>query len=205
MVDNFVTFFIAGQETTAGTLAFLFLELGRHPRILENLRNEIDNVIGKKTYITMEDLSNLEYTSCVLKEALRLYPPAVAVSRITHQDGTIGNLFVPANTVIHLSSYACGRCEKFFPDPLQYKPERFFKDSNGVYLNQIQNYTYFPFSLGPRNCIGQNFAQIEAKILIAKFLQNYEYKLSPGQCFDAAQELTLRPKDGVNCTISLRN
>jgi cholesterol 24-hydroxylase len=201
MIDDFITFFVAGQETTAGTLAFVFLELGRHPKVLEKLRQEIDDVIGVKPYLTMDDLSELKYTSCVFKEALRLYPPVPAVTRRTQKNIIKNDIFIPANTVINLSTYASGRCEKFFPEPLVFKPERFEKDSNA---SNIQNYTYYPFSLGPRNCLGQNFAQIEAKILIAKFIQNFDFTLNPTQSYAIADALTLRPKDGVKCKLTMR-
>uniref|UniRef100_A0A3Q3R6P2 Cytochrome P450, family 46, subfamily A, polypeptide 1, tandem duplicate 4 n=1 Tax=Monopterus albus TaxID=43700 RepID=A0A3Q3R6P2_MONAL len=162
MLDNFVTFFIAGQETTANQLAFCIMELARHPTILE--KQEVDDVIGMKQDISYDDLGQLIYLSQV-----------------------------------QFSSYATGRMEKFFKDPLTFDPDRFHPDAPKPY------YCYYPFSLGPRSCLGQNFAQMEAKVVMAKLLQRFDFTLAPGQTFDLLDTSTLRPKSGVVCTVSHRN
>uniref|UniRef100_A0A667YPH9 Cholesterol 24-hydroxylase n=1 Tax=Myripristis murdjan TaxID=586833 RepID=A0A667YPH9_9TELE len=154
MLDNFVTFFIAGQETTANQLAFCIMELGRHPDILEKARKEVDDVIGMKREISYDHLGKLVYLSQVLKETLRLYPIAPSTSREVHEDMVINGIHIPGGV---FSTYVMSRMGKFFKDPLMFDPDRFHPDAPKPY------YCYYPFSLGPRSCLGQNFAQVGSR------------------------------------------
>uniref|UniRef100_A0A672ZQD7 Cholesterol 24-hydroxylase-like n=1 Tax=Sphaeramia orbicularis TaxID=375764 RepID=A0A672ZQD7_9TELE len=198
MVDNFVTFFIAGQETTANQLAFCVMELGRHPEIMEKVKKEVDDVIGMKMDIRYEDLGQLTYLSQVLKETLRLYSTVPGTSRDILEDMVIDGIRIPGGFTCMLSSYVAGRMEKFFKDPLIFDPDRFHPDAPKPY------YCYYPFALGPRSCLGQNFAQMEAKVVMAKLLQRFDFTLVPGQSFDILDTATLRPKGGVLCSIRHR-
>uniref|UniRef100_A0A3B3UCG6 Cholesterol 24-hydroxylase-like n=1 Tax=Poecilia latipinna TaxID=48699 RepID=A0A3B3UCG6_9TELE len=198
MLDNFVTFFIAGQETTANQLAFCIMELARHPEILDKVTKEVDDVIGMKQEISYDDLGKLVYLSQVLKETLRIYPTAPGTSREIHGDMIIDGVHLPGGFTCMLSSYAMGRMEKFFKEPLKFDPDRFHPDAPKPY------YCYFPFALGPRSCLGKNFAQMEAKVVMAKLLQRFDFSLIPGQTFDLQDTGTLRPKSGVICTIKHR-
>uniref|UniRef100_A0A672ZQI4 Cholesterol 24-hydroxylase n=1 Tax=Sphaeramia orbicularis TaxID=375764 RepID=A0A672ZQI4_9TELE len=199
MVDNFVTFFIAGQETTANQLAFCVMELGRHPEIMEKVKKEVDDVIGMKMDIRYEDLGQLTYLSQVLKETLRLYSTVPGTSRDILEDMVIDGIRIPGGFTCMVSdSYVAGRMEKFFKDPLIFDPDRFHPDAPKPY------YCYYPFALGPRSCLGQNFAQMEAKVVMAKLLQRFDFTLVPGQSFDILDTATLRPKGGVLCSIRHR-
>uniref|UniRef100_A0A7N6F805 Cholesterol 24-hydroxylase n=1 Tax=Anabas testudineus TaxID=64144 RepID=A0A7N6F805_ANATE len=199
MLDNFVTFFIAGQETTANLLAFCIMELARHPEILEKVRKEVDDVIGMKQEISYDDLGQLTYLSQVLKETLRIYPTAPGTSRYAQEDLVVDGLNIPGGVICFFSSYVTGRLEKFFHEPLTFDPDRFHPDAPKPY------YCYYPFALGPRSCLGQNFAQMEAKVVMAKLLQRFEFTLVPGQTFDILDNGTLRPKSGVVCTVRYRD
>uniref|UniRef100_A0AAZ3R3J8 Uncharacterized protein n=1 Tax=Oncorhynchus tshawytscha TaxID=74940 RepID=A0AAZ3R3J8_ONCTS len=194
MLDNFVTLFVAGQETTANQLAFAVMELGRLPEILQ----EVDDVIGVKQEISFDDLGKLTYLSQVLKETLRLYPTAPGTSRFIPNDITINGIPIPAGVTCFFNSYVCGRLDKFFEEPLKFDPERFHPDTAKPY------YCYYPFALGPRSCLGQSFAQMEAKVVMAKLLQRFDFSLLPGQSFDILDTGTLRPKSGVVCSIRHR-
>ncbi|XP_063079355.1 cholesterol 24-hydroxylase-like [Engraulis encrasicolus] len=198
MLDNFVTFFIAGQETTANQLAFAIMELGRHPEILQRLKEEVDDVLGVKQDISNEDLGRLTYLNQVLKETLRLYPTAPGTSRWLAKDIVIDGIKVPGNCAVLFSSYVSSRLDRFFKDPLTFDPERFNVNAPKPY------YCYFPFALGPRSCLGQNFSQIEAKVAMAKLLQRFDFSLVPGQSFEILDTGTLRPESGVMCTLKLR-
>ncbi|XP_072301058.1 cholesterol 24-hydroxylase-like [Eucyclogobius newberryi] len=198
MIDNFVTFFIAGQETTANQLSFCIMELGRHPEILEKVKQEVDDVIGMKRDISYDDLGNLTYLSQVLKETLRLYSTAPGTERYLPVDVEINGLHVPAGVTAMFFSYVTSRMEKFFKNPLKFDPDRFHPDAPKPY------YCYYPFALGPRSCLGLNFAQMEAKVVMAKLLQRFDFSLVPGQSFDIKDTGTLRPKSGVLCTIQHR-
>uniref|UniRef100_A0A8C7PNA0 Cholesterol 24-hydroxylase n=1 Tax=Oncorhynchus mykiss TaxID=8022 RepID=A0A8C7PNA0_ONCMY len=198
MLDNFVTLFVAGQETTANQLAFAVMELGRLPEILANAKQEVDDVIGVKQEISFEDLGKMTYLSQVLKETLRLYPTAPGTSRFIPNDITINGIPIPAGVTCFFNSYVCGRLDKFFEEPLKFDPERFHPDTAKPY------YCYYPFALGPRSCLGQSFAQMEAKVVMAKLLQRFDFSLLPGQSFDILDTGTLRPKSGVVCSIRHR-
>ncbi|XP_044232450.1 cholesterol 24-hydroxylase-like isoform X1 [Thunnus albacares] len=199
MLDNFVTFFIAGQETTANQLAFCIMELARHPDILEKVKKEVDDVIGMKHDITYDDLGKLIYLTQVLKETLRIYPTAPGTSRDVHEDLIIDGIRIPAGFTCFLSSYVTGRMDKFFKDPLTFDPDRFHPDAPKPY------FCYYPFALGPRSCLGQNFAQMEAKVVMAKLLQRFDFTLIPGQTFGILDTATLRPDGGVVCLVKHRN
>uniref|UniRef100_A0A8C4VDE3 Cholesterol 24-hydroxylase n=1 Tax=Gopherus evgoodei TaxID=1825980 RepID=A0A8C4VDE3_9SAUR len=186
------------HETTSNQLSFTIMELGRQPEILERLHAEVDEVIGAKRDIDYEDLGKLEYLSQVLKESLRLYPPVPGTIRWTGKENVIEGVRIPGNTSLFFSTYVMGRLEKFFKDPLTFNPDRFNKDAPKPY------FTYFPFSLGPRSCIGQIFSQMEAKVVMAKLLQRFEFQLVPGQSFKILDTGTFRPKDGVVCILKPR-
>nr|ARQ84122.1 cytochrome P450 [Brachionus plicatilis] len=194
LIDQFLTFFIAGQETTANSLAFAILELGH--------------------------LANLEYTSCVFNETLRKWPPLPEFTRKTYKEIEINGIKIPENTWIMCSPYISGHNPEYFPPsqlnltdifnlyqshPEEFKPERFLKSSEFSQKNMINSYTFFPFSLGPRNCIGQNFAKIEAKIFLAKFAQNFDIHLDENQSYGLKEVITLRPKDGCRVYLTQRN
>ncbi|XP_060118766.1 cholesterol 24-hydroxylase-like [Heteronotia binoei] len=199
MLDNFVTFFFAGHETTANLLSFTIMELGRQPEIVAKLQAEVDEFVGVRRDINYEDLGSLQYLSQVLKESLRLYPPAPGTVRWTGTENVIEGVKIPANTALNFNTYVMGRMERFFKDPLIFNPDRFGKDQPKPY------YCYFPFALGPRSCIGQIFAQMEAKVIMAKLLQRFEFQLVPPQRFKVLESGTLRPFDPVVCRLNLRN
>ncbi|XP_062974116.1 cholesterol 24-hydroxylase-like [Elgaria multicarinata webbii] len=199
MLDNFVTFFFAGHETTANQLSFAVMELARQPEIVAKLQAEVDEVIGVKIDIAYEDLGKLKYLSQVLKEILRLYPPVSGTVRWTGKEKVIEGVNIPANTSIIFSTYIMGRMERYFKDPHIFNPDRFSKDQPKPY------FSYFPFSLGSRSCIGQVFAQMEAKLVLAKFLQRFEFQLVPPQSFKLLDAGTLRPLDGVVCRLKPRH
>ncbi|KAJ8045987.1 Cholesterol 24-hydroxylase [Holothuria leucospilota] len=188
MVDEFLTFFVAGQETTGNLLGFAMVQLGGHPEILKRVRDEIDAVVGDKDFIEYEDVMKMEYTLLVLKETLRLYSPAVGTVRRLAYDMTVCGHHIPAGSSVQMSHYIMARMEKFFKNPLTFDPERFLRDEDKPL------YAYFPFSLGTRSCIGQQFALIEARVILAKLYQNYDFKLDPTQSFGILDQITLKPK-----------
>ncbi|NWY71414.1 CP46A hydroxylase, partial [Erithacus rubecula] len=198
ILDNFITFFVAGHETSANQMTFTVMALGQHPEILERAQAEVDEVLGAKRDVDYEDLGKLTYLSQVLKESLRLYPPVSGTLRRLEKDSVINGIRIPGNTTVFLNTYIMGRMEKFFKDPLTFDPDRFSKDAPKPY------YCYFPFSLGPRSCIGQVFAQMEVKVVMAKLLQRFEFQLVPGQSFKLLEAGTIKPLDGVICKLKPR-
>ncbi|XP_069591485.1 cholesterol 24-hydroxylase-like isoform X2 [Ranitomeya imitator] len=199
LIDNFVTFFIAGQETTANQLSFIVMELGRYPEVLAKAQAEVDEVIGFKRDIDYEDLKKMQYLGQVLKETLRLYPTAPGTSRLSLEEIVVEGVRIPAGSNVMFNTYIMCRMEKYFKDPLHFDPDRFHPDAPRPIAN-----TYFPFSLGPRTCIGQVFSQMEAKVVMVKFLQRFDFELVEGQSFKFFDTGTLRPLDGVICRLRPR-
>ncbi|XP_068110469.1 cholesterol 24-hydroxylase-like isoform X4 [Hyperolius riggenbachi] len=198
LLDNFVTFFIAGQETTANQLSFTVIELARSPDIMKKAQAEVDEVIGSKRDIEYDDLGKLQYLSQILKESLRLYPTAPGTSRALEEEMVISGMTIPANVTVMFNSYVMQRMEEFFPDPLVFNPDRFHPDAPKPY------FSYFPFSLGPRSCIGQVFSQMEAKVVMAKLLQRFAFELVEGQSFGIYDTGSLRPMGGAMCRLRPR-
>jgi len=148
--------------------------------------------------INHEMLKLLVYSGHVLSETMRLWPPVAAVNRITNEDLFVNGKLIPKETEVSFSIYSAGRSENFFKDPLAFRPERF------VNIN-FSSYNYFPFSLGPRSCIAQSFAQAQAKLILAKIIQNFDYELDPSQSFEAIFVGNIIPKDGVRAKLRQRS
>jgi len=201
MLDDFLSFFIGGHETTASLLSFCVLELGDHPEILESVLEEVFDVLGDKQNVAFDDLAKLHQLGLVIKETLRVHPPAAGTLRTSGKGQEIGGYNIPANTAIMVSSFVSSHSPEFWTKPEEFNPYRLEDEE----LLKRSHYTSFPFSLGPRNCIGQNFAQIEAKVLLSRFLQTFKFSLVPGQSRTYRERVTIRPKDGVMCTLTKRH
>jgi cholesterol 24(S)-hydroxylase len=201
LIDDFVTFFSSGHETTSSTLSFCVLELAHSPDAVTRIRREIKEVLGTGYDVTFEDLPRLKYMDCCLKETLRLYPPAPGIIRITPEDVTLDGYEIPKGTTTSASPFVMGRHPAFWNNPGDFIPERW--ESLGD-ENPVTACIYFPFSLGPRNCIGQQFAMMESKVVLAKFLKVFTFELIPGQTKRIHERGSLQPMDGVVCKLSLR-
>ena len=166
---------------------------------------EAEDVLGSRKYVGHNDLDKLTYTSLVMKETLRLHPSVPGFTRVVDKDTELGGHFIPAGTLVNLLPYAVHHNPKYWKDPERFDPERFAVRGDESEGGRFSRYTYFPFSLGPRHCIGQTFAEFEAKVLISRFLKCFKFHLVPGQ--DLGYEdpkTTLSPKDRVLCTLTLR-
>ena len=156
-------------------------------------------MLGSRQFVEHKDLGNLQYLGQTLKEGLRLHPPISGTTRLTTKDENLGGLFIPAGTSVNISWFVLHRLSEVWSEPEKFDPDRFSPGS------QIPPSVYFPFSCGPRTCIGQTFAQFEARVLMARLLQEFELTLLPGQNEVKHEEsLTIRPKGGVLCTIKRR-
>lgn len=199
LIDDFVTFFSSGHETTSSILSFCVLELAHNQDALTRVEREIKEVLGTRNDVTYDDLPRFKYLDCCLKETLRLYPPAPGIIRITPGNVTLGGYKVPKGTTTSASSFVMGRHPAFWDNPGDFVPERWEDDDSS-----ISACIYFPFSLGPRNCIGQQFAIMESKVVLVKFLKMFTFKLLPGQTKRIHERGSLQPMDGVVCKLSLR-
>lgn len=190
--DEVTTFLGAGSETTAVTLAWTWYLLSTHPAVDRQLRAELAAVLGGRTP-TAEDLPHLPYTRMVIEEALRLYPPAWGMSRQALGDDTIGGYPIPANSLVTLSPYVTHRLAAFWENPEGFDPERFTPERSAG----RPRYAYFPFGGGPRQCIGNEFALMEAQLVVATVAQRYRLYVVPGHAVVPYPIFTLRPRHGV--------
>lgn len=196
--DEVITLFIAGHETTANAVTWTLYLLAQHPHIEERLMTELAVLNG--TQPAVRDLQQLPYLEQVLKESLRLYPPAGGATRQPIEDIELGGYLIPKGSNIAISTYAMHRDPAFFPDPERFDPERF----NAEREAQIPKHAYLPFGAGPRVCIGNVFALMESRILLATILQRWRLTLAPGQTVRAEQLFTIRPRGGLKMVVSAR-
>lgn len=194
--DEVLTIFVAGHETTANALAWTFYLLSKFPSAARKIRAELAEVLGGRSP-SVEDLPRLKYTSMVLDESMRLYPPAWVFSRAAREDDTIGGYFIPKDSYLFISPYIVHRKPSLWEDPEGFDPERFAPERAA----SIPRFAYFPFGGGPRQCIGNTFALMENVLLLAVFLQKYRLDLVPGHPVEPEPIVTLRPKHGVLMTI----
>lgn len=200
LVDNFVTFYIAGEDTTANTLSFMITLLAQNPESYKKLQEEIDSNVASLSVLTPADLDDLPYLDMVVKETLRLFPVIKQTFRETGRDCNIGGYKLPIKTDLVVSFYATSRSPKTWTDPELFIPERFDPKRN----EKIGSYMSTPFSAGPHTCIGKKFALIETKILMAKMVQNFDFELVPNQPMGVIDKTMLHPAGGAMCLLRPR-
>jgi enediyne biosynthesis protein E7 len=185
-----ITFLLAGHETTANALAWTFYLLSENPSVEEQLRAELSQVLGERSP-GVEDLPKLTFTNMVIHESLRLYPTIWAMERHALADDAIGGFHIPAGSSIVISPYVLHRNESFWPKPELFDPARF----------KVRHKAYIPFGSGPRFCIGNEFAMMEARLIIPMVMQAFHLKLVPGHRVEPLPGITLRPKNGLPMTV----
>jgi cytochrome P450 len=190
--DEVMTLLLAGHETTANALTWTWYLLSQHPEIESRLHDELATVLGGNSP-TIEHLPSLTYTSMVLHEALRLYPPVWVLSRKAIADDELGGFPIPQGSMVILSPYATHRHPAFWEKPEVFDPERFTPER----VAARPHYAHFPFGGGPRLCIGSNFALMEAQLVLATVAQHYRLRLAPGHPVVPEAKITLRPRYGM--------
>jgi cytochrome P450 len=199
--DEVMTLFTAGHETTANALTWTWYLLAQNPHVEQALVNELDQVLAGRPP-ALADLPHLPYTEMVMKESLRLYPPAWGIGRLAIRDLEIGGFHLRAGTNVFILPWLVHRDPRFFPDPLRFDPERWRTDP--VRTGRIPRFAYFPFGGGPRVCIGASFAMMEATLLLATIAQRYRFTLLPDPPVVPFFSITLRPRHGLPVRISER-
>lgn len=197
--DEAMTLYLAGHETTALTLSWSWVLLARHPEAEAKLAEEWSRVLGGRTP-TPEDLPNLPYTDAVLSEAMRVYPPVYLIGREATRDLELGGYRVKRGTTIFMSQWVSHRDPRWFPDPEEFLPERWL---DGL-AKRLPKYAYYPFGGGPRVCIGNTFALMEAAILLAAVGQRYRFTLADDAVIDVNPQITLLPAYGVPAVLKPR-
>jgi cytochrome P450 len=190
--DEAVTLFLAGYETTAINLSWTWWLLAQHPEVEKKLHAELAAVLGGRSP-TFDHLPALRYLEMILTESLRLYPPAWSMVRMAIDDSEIGGYRVPAGCGVAVSQYVVHRDPRFFDSPDEFRPERW----EGDLAKRLPKFAYFPFGGGPRICIGNSFALMEASLVLATVAQKFHLSLVPNQIVEPLPSITLRPKNGI--------
>ncbi|MFQ3648273.1 MAG: cytochrome P450 [Anaerolineae bacterium] len=198
--DEVMTVFGAGHETTAVTLTWAFYVLSQHPEVEAKLHAELDTVLGGRLP-TFEDLPKLTYTEKVIKETMRLYPPAWSVTREPIVPVRLADKYdLKKGETLMVNIYGIHRDERYFPDPLRFDPERWTPENE----KKMHRYQYFPFGAGPRVCIGNSFAMMEARLVLATLAQRFRLTLAPEQIVKPQRVFTLRPRYGMKMIAHVR-
>ena len=172
---------------------------GRHPGEQRLVHDELDTVLDGRTP-TLDDASALERTTMAIKEAMRLYPPAYALGRLSETENEIGGYSIPAGSHVVVSQYATHRHPQFWDDPDAYDPARFTSGRE----RERHPHAYFPFGAGPRACIGSHFAMLEATIALAVLLRRVRVHSHQEDVPLDTEGITLRPKGAVLIQLTAR-
>ena len=196
--DACLAVFFAGHETTACLLSWTYYVLGRRPEVQDRLVNELRHAQADPRRSPATLVSRLPYMQAVLNEVLRLYPPAYGFGRRAVRATTVGARHVPAGTTVLMSPWAMHRDPKVFEDPERFAPERWL---DGL-ASRLPRFAYFPFSSGPRRCVGSSYATMEATIALATVLPRF--RLNSRTEVEPAPSITLRPAGGMPVGLSAR-
>jgi cytochrome P450 len=197
--DEALIFLLAGHETTSTVLTFTLHLLGRHPSEQRLVHDELDAVLGGRPP-TAADMAALQRTTMAIKEAMRLYPPAYAVSRLAEHEQEVGGYTIPAGSYVLVSQFATHRHPQFWEDAETFDPGRFTAEREA----ERHRYAYFPFGGGPRACIGLHFAMLEATIAIALLLQRFAIHSEQDDVPLDSHGITLRPGRAVPIQLTAR-
>lgn len=197
--DEAMTLFMAGHETTANTLAWVWYLLANHSEVEHRLHDELDRVLGGRPP-RFDDLPRLPYAENVVTEALRLYPTVWLLGREAVEPTTVGDYSIAKGTTVYMSQWVIHRDPRFFEDPLAYRPERW---EDGL-AKRLPRYAYFPFGGGPRICIGNSFAMMESVLLLATIARRFRLGLTPSARVVPLPTMTLRPEFGLEVVVSER-
>ena len=199
--EQALTFVLAGSETTGNLMSWVFYVLLTHDHVLAACREEVDRVLPNGIEPSNEHLADLVVCEAIINETLRLYPPAPLVGRYCiheHVIGTARPLRIPVGTTIMVNNYILHRRSDLWSNPNEFDYTRWMRDPKTNMKPKLPHpFAYAPFAAGPRNCIGQNFASLEAKIMLAMFVQRCNFELVPGQKIVLDFKITMRPKYGI--------
>ena len=198
--DELVIIFLAGHETTALAMTYVWYLLSQHPVVEAKLHAELDSVLRGRAP-THDDLANLPYTKMVIEESMRLYPPAPGLSaRVAREEDEVAGQKIPKGATVLVTPWVVQRHRLLWDNPERFEPERFSPErSQGRH-----RFAYMPFGGGPRVCIGMALAMTEASLILATIAQRYRLKLVPGQDIVLQHRITMRPRDGIKMILSPR-
>jgi len=188
---------VAGHETSSNALSWLFYLLSSRPDCLERVRQEFDSVLGEAP-LGYADVPKFEFTTQVINEGLRLYPPFWMIDRMAIADDRLGDLDIPSGSTVIVYVYGAHHAPRYWQNPENFDTERFTKANDKLRTP----FTFLPFGAGPRGCIGGNYAMLQILMILSDLLRKYDFQLAPGQTIEARPMVILRPKHGIRMTFS---
>lgn len=197
LVDEVRSFILAGHETTANAMCWLWLELSRNPDVLAHVRAEIERELGGAAP-TLESVQKLKYSRAVLDETLRVHPTVWTLSRQANEADRVGDIEIAKDQTVILSPWALHKRRALWGDPENFRPERFLTPTH-------DQFAYIPFAKGPRHCLGARFSVFEALIIMAMTLQRYDVQVSDPDSVNPAPMITLRPDGPVHARVTERS
>jgi cytochrome P450 len=190
---------VAGHETSSNGLSWLLYLLSQHPETLQRIREEFSSVLCDRP-LSAADVMSFPFTTQVIQEALRLYPPFWMIDRVALGDDRIGDVEIPAGSMVIVYVYGAHHAEHAWNSPEAFQPERFVKENEKLRTP----FTYLPFGGGPRVCIGNQYAMLQILMILSTVLQRYDFQLTPGQDIAERAMVILRPKEGIRMQFAQR-
>jgi len=197
--DEVMTFLLAGHETTALALSWAWYLLSHNPQAQQELQEELDRVLGGRVP-GVADLPSLTFAEGVIKETMRLYPPAWGVAREVIKDFELNGYHIPAGANVVMSQWVMHRDARFFSNPEKFDPARWKAER----CQKLPKFAYFPFGGGPRQCIGASFAMMEAMLLLATIGTRFQFRPLTEDPIVAVPSFTLRPREGIRVVLGRR-
>jgi cytochrome P450 len=188
---------VAGHETSSNGLSWLLYLLSSRPDCLERIREEFDAVLGDGP-LSHEHVPRFEFTTQVIQEGLRLYPPFWMIDRMAVADDRVGDIAIPQGSTVIVYVYGAHHAPRYWERPESFEPERFIKANDKLRTP----FTHLPFGGGPRGCIGNHYAMLQILMILSAVLRRYDFELVPGQAIEARAMVILRPKQGIRMTFT---
>ncbi len=197
--DESLIFFVAGHETSANALTWVFYLLSKHPEVLQKVRAEVDTV-SQGGALDFDKVNQLHYIKQVLMEGMRMYPPAWIVDRVALEDDQVAGYKLPKDIPVNLLIYGIHHDPELWPEPQKFDPDRFTPEK----IKQQVKFSYFPFGGGPRLCIGQGFAMLEMQIIVAELANRFDFSYADESEPELFPLVTLRPLNNMPMLITNR-
>jgi cytochrome P450 len=188
---------VAGHETSSNALSWLLYLLSSRPDCIDRVRQEFDSVLGDRP-LSYSDVPKFQFTTQVILEALRLYPPFWMVDRMALADDQAGDVFIPRGSTVVVLIYGVHHSRQYWENPESFDEERFSKANE----KRHTPFAHLPFGAGPRGCIGGNYAMLQILMILNALLRKYDFRLAPGQTIEARPMVILRPEHGIRMTFT---
>jgi cytochrome P450 len=197
VISESMQLLVAGHETSSNALSWILYLLSTRPECIERLRDEFDSVLGEKQ-LSFSDVPKFEFTTRVINEALRLYPPFWMVDRMALADDRAGDVDIPRGSTVVVFIYGTHHSSRYWENPQSFDPERFSKANEKLHTP----FAHLPFGAGPRGCIGGNYAMLQMLMILSVLLRKYDFQLVPGQTIEPRPMVILRPEHGIRMTFT---